>query len=182
MKMGYKNILLTLDGSLLSEQALQHAVMLAAPSAAIHVLSVVTHEPVGYLTEVARSGAYLSPIINSDLVDSLNELEPEDDAHLISDRHVYLEQVTSNLVTAGYTVALDVRTGNVAKAIIATAHDGYDVIVMATHGRTGISRALLGSVAEAVLHQAPCPVLLIPVRVLQGANKSGSVAKNGTVG
>ncbi len=99
--MGYKNILLTLDGSLLSEQALQHAVMLAAPGAAIHVLSVVTHEPVGLLTEVARSGAYLSPVINSDLVDSLNELEPEDDAHLIKDRQVYLEQVTSTLVDSG---------------------------------------------------------------------------------
>jgi len=122
--MDYENILLTLDGSLLSEQAVQHTVTLAAPGAAIRILSIVTHGQIGLLAELARSGAYLSPVINSDLVDSLNELETEDDAHLIRDRQVYLEQVTRNLVAADYTVALDVQTGNVANAILATARDG----------------------------------------------------------
>jgi len=63
-----------------------------------------------------------------------------------------------------------VRTGEAANAIIDTAHDGYEVIVMATHGRTGFSKALLGSVAETVLRQAHCPVLLIPVRATVLAN------------
>ena len=40
-------------------------------------------------------------------------------------------------------------------------HEGYDLLVLGTHGRTGIARFLLGSVAEAVARRAPCPVLLV---------------------
>ena len=38
---------------------------------------------------------------------------------------------------------------------------GHDLIVMGTHGRTGIKHALLGSVAEKVVREAPCPVLTL---------------------
>jgi universal stress protein A len=41
---------------------------------------------------------------------------------------------------------------------------GADLIVMGSHGRTGVRRILLGSVAEKVLHRATCPVLLVPIR------------------
>jgi universal stress protein A len=41
---------------------------------------------------------------------------------------------------------------------------GADLIVMGSHGRTGLGRILLGSVAEKVLHRATCPVLVVPVR------------------
>ena len=41
---------------------------------------------------------------------------------------------------------------------------GYDLIVMGTHGRRGLLRAMLGSVAERVVRHAPCPVLTIPAR------------------
>ncbi|HEV8585855.1 MAG TPA: universal stress protein [Methylomirabilota bacterium] len=62
---------------------------------------------------------------------------------------------------------LDVTTattaGIPARAICAYARRvGADLIVMGTHGRTGISRALLGSVAEAVVRRAECPVMTIP--------------------
>jgi nucleotide-binding universal stress UspA family protein len=55
-----------------------------------------------------------------------------------------------------------VRTGSPAKEIIATATelDTY-MVVIATHGCGGLSRLLLGSVAEAVIREAPCPVLII---------------------
>src|SRR5207248_3655533 len=39
--------------------------------------------------------------------------------------------------------------------------EACDLIVMGTHGRTGLTRVLMGSVAEAVLRQAPCPVLTV---------------------
>ena len=49
--------------------------------------------------------------------------------------------------------------GDPATEIVRVAADhSADVIVMGTHGRTGLSRLLLGSVAEAVLRKAPCPV------------------------
>lgn len=44
------------------------------------------------------------------------------------------------------------------------ANEGVDMIVMSTHGRTGIDRFLLGSVSEKVVAHAPCPVLVVPRR------------------
>ena len=55
-----------------------------------------------------------------------------------------------------------IHLGNPAAAILGTAADLVaDVIVMATHGRTGFSRAFFGSIAEEVLREAPCPVLTV---------------------
>ena len=56
-----------------------------------------------------------------------------------------------------------VQHGEPGPAIVsAAAQHACDVIVMATHGRTGLPRLLLGSVAEYVLRHAPCPILLVP--------------------
>jgi nucleotide-binding universal stress UspA family protein len=53
--------------------------------------------------------------------------------------------------------------GSAARAIVTYARDqGADLIVVGTHGRTGVSRVLMGSVAEAVARLAPCPVLTVP--------------------
>ena len=51
--------------------------------------------------------------------------------------------------------------GSPTHAIVETAGQGYDLIVMGTHGRAGVSHALLGSVAERVVRKAPCPVLTV---------------------
>lgn len=54
------------------------------------------------------------------------------------------------------------ETGDATSAITSTAEKlGCDLIVMGTHGRTGVSRFLLGSIAEMVVRKAPCPVLTI---------------------
>ena len=57
-------------------------------------------------------------------------------------------------------VTVRVEPGEPSDAILSAAKDGgADLIVMGTHGRTGLSRLLIGSVAEAVLRRATCPVL-----------------------
>lgn len=62
--------------------------------------------------------------------------------------------------------ALDiiVREGTDAKAEILreAGTDGASLIVMGTHGRSGINHVLLGSITEKVLHKAPCPILVVP--------------------
>ncbi len=53
-------------------------------------------------------------------------------------------------------------TGSPSEEIVAFAKDmGIDLIIMTTHGRTGLKRALMGSVAEAVVRHADCPVLVL---------------------
>jgi nucleotide-binding universal stress UspA family protein/CBS domain-containing protein len=57
---------------------------------------------------------------------------------------------------------IHVRTGDTARAVVEAAHDlAADLIVMPTHGRHGLSRFFLGSVAERVVREAPCPVLTV---------------------
>jgi len=52
--------------------------------------------------------------------------------------------------------------GDPASAIVErAASGGYDLLVMGTHGRTGLSHALLGSVTEKVVRRAPCPILTV---------------------
>jgi len=59
-------------------------------------------------------------------------------------------------------VAVLVEHGSPAEEIVALSHrSGFDLVVMGTHGRTGIRHVLMGSVAEAVVRLAPCPVLTI---------------------
>jgi len=52
--------------------------------------------------------------------------------------------------------------GDPSSLIVKVAKEGnFDVIVMATHGRTGINRLFMGSVAESVMRHSPCPVLVL---------------------
>jgi nucleotide-binding universal stress UspA family protein len=60
----------------------------------------------------------------------------------------------------GFTVTSDVRVGPVAQAILDDVQEG-DLIVMGSHGRSGLRRWVLGSVAEEVLRHAKVPVLMV---------------------
>lgn len=66
----------------------------------------------------------------------------------------------------GVDAVTHIVRGPAARSIVRyAAHANIDLIVMGTHGRTGFSHALLGSVAEAVVRLAPCRVLTVPARV-----------------
>jgi universal stress protein A len=68
----------------------------------------------------------------------------------------------------GLRVETALLSGSAASNILAYAREKQiDLIVMGTHGRTGISREILGSVAETVVRLAPCPVLTVPGDVVQ---------------
>ena len=73
-----------------------------------------------------------------------------------------LASVASALHRPTDTVSIEVRSGTAADEIVDAAIDyGCDVIIMATHGRSGFSHLVLGSVTEAVIRRAPCPVLAV---------------------
>jgi len=70
------------------------------------------------------------------------------------------ERLASLEAALGYETA--VLTGPVATTIVEYAHShAFDLIVMGTHGRSGVAHLLLGSVAEQVVRTAPCPVLTV---------------------
>ncbi|WP_261543339.1 universal stress protein [Burkholderia multivorans] len=145
----YSNILVALDGSDTSSRALDAALDLAAESGArltpVYVVDflVPAYDMYGY-----------DPSI---LVDSFREeglRVIEEAARRMKARDVVGEPRISNVAPAGE---------DIPHRIVGLAGEiGADLIVMGTHGRRGFRRLVLGSVAERVLRQATCPVLMIP--------------------
>jgi len=73
-----------------------------------------------------------------------------------------LQAIAQKHLSGGIRHEILTRVGDAAKSILETAEEvGAELIVMATHGRTGIAHFFLGSVAEQVVREAPCPVLTI---------------------
>jgi universal stress protein A len=72
-------------------------------------------------------------------------------------------------------VEATVLTGKAVDGIIQFARDqNADLLVMCTHGRTGLSHVLMGSTAEAVVREAPCPVLTLRQPMPVAASRRGS--------
>jgi nucleotide-binding universal stress UspA family protein len=73
-----------------------------------------------------------------------------------------MERWKSAVAQAGFAVRTELLEGAPHQVIVdAAAEFGADLIVMSTHGRTGLSHALMGSVAERVIRLAHCPVLTV---------------------
>ncbi|HUV05694.1 MAG TPA: universal stress protein [Armatimonadota bacterium] len=143
----YKNIVLALDGSPLAEAAIPHARALAkAFGARVTLLSVV--EPVGIYSQPGVVGPVVSVAMNME-----EEME---------NVRQYLETIADQFKAEGIDVKKVVREGNAASRICDYAHEsGADLIVMSTHGRSGIQRWVYGSVADKVLRGAKVPILLV---------------------
>lgn len=143
----YERIIVPLDGSELAERALPTAEKLAhLTGASLHIVRVVD------LTKLEPYGAYgLAPEYGV----MASVMSDEDTA-----ARQYLEQTERALTERGMTVSSEVRTGSAAREVIELSHPG-DLIVMASHGRGGVARWFLGSVAEELARRAPAPVLLV---------------------
>jgi len=157
--MGYRKILVPLDGSKLAEAVLKQVETIAAPKAHVHLLRVIGLERIEEIAATMSSaGQPFMPVADPWLS------HPDfDQSESIEGAEAYLKQASELLVLDGYWVTVAVRKGAIADSIIEEAHDGkFDVIAMATHGRTGLGRIMLGSVTQAVLAKAQCPVLVLP--------------------
>jgi nucleotide-binding universal stress UspA family protein len=144
----YRTILVPLDGSRFAEQALEEAQVLAARfDASLLLVSVVP--PFDYVENTSETAAFPLWIDNA---------EDEQAANMVR----YLSGVTERLRDKGLKVQPEVVTGNPAEEILHKSEAGRaDLIVMASHGRSGLQRLWLGSVAIKVVHAAKVPVLLL---------------------
>jgi nucleotide-binding universal stress UspA family protein len=155
---GFKRVLVTLDGSKLAEAALEELFRVVDDNTHIHLLSVATAERIA-------DAASMRSILSQPMVASAEMWPPIHtavDPIDIDARRAYLQKICEWLEQADYQVTYEVRTGDVVETVLSTARSGFDLLIMATHGRTGIGKVMLGSVTEGVLHRAPCPVLVIP--------------------
>jgi universal stress protein A len=137
--MNYKKILFATDFSEASTGALQYATSLARDSGAALLIVHVEELPLPY----AGGEMYLAQpeYPNPEIRKMLDSVVPPD-----------------KTVTFKHRLVLGVAADDIVKT---AEEEGADLIVMGTHGRTGLMRVLMGSVTEAVMRHAPCPVLTI---------------------
>jgi nucleotide-binding universal stress UspA family protein len=144
----YNKVVVTLDGSELAERTLPHAEAIAR----------------GLGVELVLLHVVPFPAVHDAGVEG--ELEEID--------RMYLEGLAQDLKTRGVDTEVEVLWGEVAPEIVdyVREHKGA-LLVMATHGRTGLSRLAYGSVTESVLHEARTTPVLV-VRSLDGAGPERS--------
>jgi nucleotide-binding universal stress UspA family protein len=94
--------------------------------------------------------------------DGVMPLQPEVLHELEQSMLAELERLAGRARAAGVQVSTHTSLGTAADEIVRYAHEcGADLIVMGTHGRTGLRHVLIGSVAEKVVRKADCPVLTV---------------------
>ena len=150
----YKKILVPLDGSKLAECALNHVKILFqdGPVGEILLLNVVVTEIPWRELQGAEDGG-------QSMVFDYNAFKKP----LIDNSNKYLARVQSRLSSEGIKVQTEtIDYGEPSHSITDYAQkNSVDLIVMATHGYTGMKKMMLGSVALKVLHESNVPVLLV---------------------
>jgi len=141
----YRTILVPTDLSELSSAALDHALALAGEGSRIILCHVVDDMPLTYgYVGIAAVGAELRTRVSQEANEELEEFARD------------------AKVPPGVRIERRIVHGTPFAAVIDLARkEGADLIVMSTHGRTGLKHMLIGSVAERVVRQAPCPVLVV---------------------
>lgn len=140
----YERVLVATDGSAPAERAAEHGVAVAAAfDATVHALNVVDVSAVAALSEAAPADAMLE--------------------RLREQGETATTGAADRAREAGLQVETAVLEGFPSGGILDYAEDhGIDLIVMGTHGRTGLDRVLLGSTAERTIRRAEVPVCAVP--------------------
>jgi nucleotide-binding universal stress UspA family protein len=144
----YQHIMAPLDGSELAECVLPHVEAIASGCNVTMVTLVMVIPPLHMY-----GGAE-------------TRISPEERKHLEEDSvevsTTYLEEKAQLLRDKGVLVEVKVLLGNVLDQLVEYINqNNVDLIIIATHGRSGVSRLFLGSVADRLLRQAPVPVLMV---------------------
>lgn len=144
-----RRVVVPLDGSPLAERALPTAQALAqqlnAPVHLITAIDLTSLLPVELIPTVAFDAS----------------LYAETAAKLQADAETWLARAAEQLQRVGVTATWEVLSGS-PFLVISDAVTPGDVLVLASHGRSGAKRWLLGSVTEKLIREAPVPVVLVP--------------------
>lgn len=149
----YKKVLVPLDGSKLAECVLPHVERLAES---------------GMVKEIIMLRVCDSPSIIADYPETKNKTWDKHVERMTTNAQqacsLYIEDVEQSLKDKGFKVKAESSLGKPAEEIVNFANKSkVDLIIMASHGRSGVSRWAYGSVAEKVLRSSCIPVLLVKV-------------------
>lgn len=164
--MNFKKILLPTDFSHYNDAALEYASTLAAKAeAALYIVHVDELRDLNLSAAMAEAGyPYVSPWDTED-------------------RREVRERLAKVVPTiAAVTYEHHYLSGSPVTEILRFAErEHVDLIVMASHGRTGVSRLLMGSIAEGVMRKASCPVLVVkqPAKEHVPAENTGPYVAHG---
>jgi nucleotide-binding universal stress UspA family protein len=154
----YELLLVALDGSAAAEHVLPH----------VEALAMAFHSKVTVLSAVVSLEALTAQSAMSGPGESASLAPPVDATDILEAEHSgtndYLGKVADRLRGKGLTVDIDTPEGDPADEIVERAQAlGVSLILMTTHGRSGLGRLVFGSTAEKVLRHARCPVLLVRI-------------------
>lgn len=143
----FKKILVPLDGSHFSEAVLPHVAALAkCTGAQVILLQVIP----SFVYNFVFASSTPLPL----------QANPEYDTRTVAES--YLDRIASEYFPGNTNVQVQVTAGSTADVILEHAGgQGVDVVAMTTHGRSGMSRFMLGSVAEEIVQRSHLPVLLV---------------------
>jgi nucleotide-binding universal stress UspA family protein len=146
----YDNILVPTDGSDTAEVAVAHAIDLAEKyDATLHALYVIDVDATSYS-------------LGTEQVDRLRQGHLDEMPEVKASADAATGHVAETAAERGISVEEHVRAGQPARAIRKFVDENeIGLVVMGSHGRSGLSRALLGSVAEKVLRETQVPVLVV---------------------
>jgi len=156
----YKHILIPLDGSKLAETAVAHAERLAKGCGT---------QDITLIRVVERTKGYRKVVDQSKQPDE--QVVTEAVSRKERDAKSYLSRMAKRLSERGLAVQAKLVIGDPAQAIIYHAeHSPCDIIVLASHGRSGLGRWALGSVADKVFRASTVPILMVgPREKVRGA-------------
>jgi nucleotide-binding universal stress UspA family protein len=152
MTIPYHKIMVTLDGSELAAKALPEARRMAGLFEAEMLLVRVVDDM--YKRELQHA--------SETMVDQVSAYAQSHTNQQLQAVVAAQDALVSELTSLGLRATSLVEAGEPAQVILEiAAREAADLLVMSTHGRTGLRRLVYGSVAERVLQGAPCPVLLV---------------------
>ncbi len=152
----YKKIMVPLDGSELAECVLTHVESIARGCGSTNIIFVCVVEPVHLPVGTESDGG---PVFTEK---DAARIRKETDSHNQEVAKQYLDRLISRTKYHGLDVKGAVIVGKPAESLAEYAENkGIDLITISTHGRSGVSRWVWGSVADKILRSACVPVLMV---------------------
>ncbi len=154
----YERILLPLDGSPLSEAVIPHALELARRFGS-EVVLLEAVKAFGQVLQETRPGGGVQPGTEIELSVDVAKQQVEAETRSAA---AYLDSVAERFEEEGVKVRTIVIEGGPARSILDYARDwNPSLIVMSTHGRSGLSRLIAGSVADEVIRNTNLPIMIL---------------------